>query len=74
MCLFLRFFLSSVCVICSNFYFSFVNIDGFVLYETKVYSAATTSVDGGGFVAANFSNFSGDVAISYDWNRNYERN
>lgn len=30
----------------------------------QIYSAATTSVDGGGFAAASFSNFSGDVAIS----------
>lgn len=38
---------------------------GLCVCETNVYSAATTSDDGGGFAAANFSNFSGDVAISW---------
>lgn len=45
----------------------------FCMCETKVYSAATTSVDGGGFAAANFSNFSGDVAISWWWKETKNR-
>lgn len=37
--------------------------------QQNIYSAATTSVDGGGFAAASFSNFSGDVAISCKMNK-----
>lgn len=41
-----------------------IQTSSFLAKHAATYSAATTSVDGGGLAAANFSSFSGEVAIS----------